>query len=69
MLGVSSGASVMVSTAFLLFGGKAALSYIAPLFAFFGALLAMVIVYIIGMRGKKVSTNNLVLTGMAVSVV
>ncbi|AGT43963.1 FecCD family ABC transporter permease [Treponema pedis] len=69
ILGVSSGASVMVSTAFLLFGGKAALSYIAPLFAFFGALLAMVIVYIIGMRGKKVSTNNLVLTGMAVSVV
>lgn len=69
ILGVSSGASVMVSLAFLLFGGKALLSVIAPTFAFVGALLAMATVYIIGMQGENTSTNNLVLTGMAISVI
>lgn len=69
ILGVSSGASAMVTAAFLLFGTSAAAGIIIPSFAFAGALLSMVLVYSLGMNGSVESTNRLVLTGMAVSVV
>lgn len=69
VLGVSSGASAMVSLSFLIFGGTAVISYITPVFAFAGALLAMFLVYGIGMISGNSSTNNLILTGMAISVI
>lgn len=69
VLGVSSGASAMVSLSFLIFGGTAVISYITPVFAFTGALLAMFLVYGIGMISGNSSTNNLILTGMAISVI
>lgn len=69
VLGVSSGASAMVSLSFLLFGGTTAVAYITPVFAFAGALLAMFLVYGIGMVSGNSSTNNLILTGMAISVI
>lgn len=69
VLGISSGASAMVSLAFLIFGGTAIISYVTPVFAFAGALLAMFLVYGIGMISGNSSTNNLILTGMAISVI
>ena len=69
ILGVSSGASVMVSLAFLLFGGKSAINVITPIFAFCGALGAMALVYAIGSWKGKNSTNHLILAGMSVSII
>ena len=68
ILGVSSGASVMVSLAFFLNGvlivSRAAISG----FAFVGALFSMLLVFAIGGIGKVSSGSRLVLSGMAINI-
>lgn len=69
ILGVSSGASAMVSLTFFLGGIFAQSAYITQLFAFSGAIIAMAIVYAIGTMGNTVSNTRLVLAGMAISII
>ncbi|NLJ64538.1 MAG: iron ABC transporter permease [Christensenellaceae bacterium] len=71
ILGLSSGASAMVAFCFLIFGSLLTNPLVVPLFAFLGAMLAMVLVYSLGMGGNVSgnSTNRLILTGMAVALI
>lgn len=71
ILGLSSGASAMVALCFLIFGSLLTNPLLVPLFAFVGAMLAMVLVYSLGLGGDVSgnSTNRLILTGMAVALI
>lgn len=69
ILGVSSGASAMVSIAFFLGGTFSSTSGIIQLFAFGGAILSMVFVYSVGATKSGSSGTRLVLAGMAISIV
>lgn len=66
ILGVSSGAGLGAVTSIAL--GLAAQSiYFMPLFASAGALTAVGIIYILSLRGGKIPTLTLILSGIAVS--
>lgn len=67
VLGVSSGASMMVSIAFFL--GLGSTSILTQGFAFVGAMMAMILVYAIGNIGMSGSGTRLVLAGMAISII
>ena len=69
ILGVSSGASAAVCVAFFLGGTFAHTSSILQIFAFAGALGAMLLVYAAGTSGGRVTGTRLVLAGMAVSII
>lgn len=69
IIGVSSGALAMVSLLYLLGGGFLYSQFGIQLFAFAGAVIALVFVYSIGTAGGTSSNNRLVLVGVAVSVV
>lgn len=69
ILGASSGASAAVALAFFLGGTIAHSGVFIPTFAFGGAMLALILVYAIGMTGGSASSNRLVLAGMAISVI
>lgn len=69
ILGVSSGASAMVSLAFFLGGFFMNSALITQLFAFCGALFAMALVYSVGVVKNGSSNTRLVLAGMAVSII
>jgi len=69
ILGISSGAALGVAVTLVLemFIAKAATYYIAPLFAFAGALGAVLVVYNIARVGGFVSVETLLLAGVAVA--
>ncbi|MCG0276384.1 MAG: iron ABC transporter permease [Thermosediminibacteraceae bacterium] len=68
IIGASSGASLGAALAILLFPGIKILGLgPIPLFAFLGALLTVIIVYVIAGIGGRVSSNTLLLAGIAVS--
>jgi iron complex transport system permease protein len=69
ILGASSGASAAVALAFFLGGTFAHSGVFISTFAFGGAMLALILVYAIGMTGGSASSNRLVLAGMAISVI
>ena len=69
ILGVSSGASAMVTLVYFIGGSLMYISYIVPLFAFLGAVLSLVLVYKIGMSSINSNSSRLVLAGMTVSVI
>ena len=69
ILGASSGASAAVALAFFLGGTFAYSGIFISAFAFGGAMLALILVYAIGMTGVSSSSNRLVLAGMAISVI
>jgi len=69
ILGVSSGASAMVSLAYFIGGSLIYSQYGVSLFAMTGAIGALILVYIIGAVGSAGSNSRLVLAGMTVSVV
>lgn len=68
ILGVSSGASAMVSFAFFIGGAISSMNGALELFAFIGAVLAMLLVYSIGSGSSAASGTRLVLAGMAISI-
>ncbi|RZQ63350.1 FecCD family ABC transporter permease [Amycolatopsis suaedae] len=68
ILGVNAGAAFFVALSVALVGGMAASGYVW--FAFLGALLATVAVYVIAAAGRERATpGRLVLSGMALSAV
>lgn len=69
ILGASSGASAAVAFTFVVGGAVAASSAIISAFAFIGAMLALMLVYVVGMIGSAGATSRLVLAGMTVSVI
>lgn len=69
VLGVSSGASAMVSFAFFLGGVFFASGIVVQTFAFLGAIIAMFLVYYVGAIKGRTSNSRLVLAGMAVSII
>ena len=69
ILGASSGASAAVAFTFVIGGTFAQSSSVISVFAFAGAILALLLVYFVGMTGNAGSTGRLVLAGMAVSVI
>lgn len=69
ILGISSGASMMVALAYLLIGKSYLLGTFLPFFSFAGSILVMILVYHIGLGGRKASTTRLVVVGMAVSLI
>lgn len=69
ILGVSSGASAMVSFVFFIGGAMAASRFAVSAFAFSGAFTAMMLVLAIGrMGGGSSSGTRLILSGMAINV-
>ncbi|MCD8013454.1 MAG: iron ABC transporter permease [Lachnospiraceae bacterium] len=66
ILGVSSGATATVSFAFCIGGVFADHTGLA---GFLGAIIAMVLVYFIGVSKNGASSTRLVLTGMAISII
>lgn len=68
ILGVSSGASVMVSFAFFLSGVMVVSRATISAVSFVGALASMLLVFAIGGIGKTSSGSRLVLSGMAINV-
>lgn len=64
--GVSSGASLGAALAIFL-GWQAVSAWTVPMAAFVGALLAVVIVYMLATRNGKTDTATLLLAGVAVS--
>ena len=69
ILGASSGASAAVAFTFVIGGVFAQSSSVISVFAFAGAILALLLVYSVGMVGSAGSTSRLVLAGMAISVI
>ena len=69
ILGVSSGASAMVSLNYFLGGIFLSSHLFTDAFAFMGAILAMFLVYSVGVAKGGASNTRLVLAGMAVSIV
>ena len=69
ILGASSGASAAVAFAFVLGGAFSRSSILISVLAFSGAMLALFLVYSVGMIGNAGSTSRLVLSGMAISVI
>lgn len=66
LLGISSGASLGAVLTIKL--GLAAISiYLMPLFAFAGAFLAIIVIYLLSYRKGKVPVLTLILSGIAVS--
>lgn len=68
ILGVSSGASVMVSIAFFLNGVFIVSRAMISVVSFVGALVSMLLVFAIGGMGKTSSGSRLILSGMAINV-
>lgn len=68
ILGVSSGASAMVSLAYFLGGIFLSSSFLTDSFAFLGAILSMILVYSIGVTRGGSSNTRLVLAGMSISI-
>ena len=66
ILGVSSGAGLGAVTAIAL-GLSARSIYFLPLFASVGAITAVGIIYVLSVRGGKIPTLTLILSGIAVS--
>lgn len=66
-LGISGGAAFGTTIAFV-FGLAAASWIFLPLFAFFGALLAVSIVYLLS-AGKRFDSNSMILSGVIISYV
>lgn len=66
ILGVSSGASLGAVTAIAL-GLSSQSIYFLPLFASVGAITAVAIIYFLSIRGGKIPTLTLILSGIAVS--
>ena len=69
ILGASSGASAAVAFTFVIGGVFAQSGSLISIFAFTGAILALLLVYSVGMVGSAGSTSRLVLAGMAISVI
>lgn len=69
ILGVSSGATAMVSLVFFLGGIFVRISFFTQFAAFLGAVLAMVLVYSVGVVKSGASSTRLVLAGMAISII
>ena len=69
ILGASSGASAAVAFTFVIGGVFAQSGSVISVFAFAGAILALLLVYSVGMVGNAGSTSRLVLAGMAISVI
>lgn len=69
ILGASSGASAAVAFTFVMGGGLAQSGSVISVFAFAGAMLALLLVYTVGMIGRAGSASRLVLAGMAISVI
>lgn len=69
ILGASSGASAAVAFTFVIGGVFAQSGSVISIFAFTGAILALLLVYSVGMVGCAGSTSRLVLAGMAISVI
>ncbi len=67
ILGVSSGASAMVTGVYFFAASLVYVGYVIPAFAFAGAMLSMMMVYKIGMNGRN--NSRLVLAGMTVTVI
>lgn len=71
VIGVSSGASVGAAAAFLLLGsiGWQTGLAITPLFAFAGAVAAVILVYLVARVGNRVPVITLLLSGIALNTV
>lgn len=69
ILGVSSGATAMVSFVFYLGGIFTRITYYTEIAAFAGAVIAIVFVYSIGVAKGSAAGTRLVLAGMAISIV
>lgn len=71
VIGVSAGASVGAAIVFLLLAGAAAPlgALLTPLFAFGGATLAVLLVYLIARVGNRVPVITLLLSGIALNTV
>ena len=69
ILGASSGASAAVAFAFVLGGVFSRSGALMSAMAFAGAMLALLLVYSVGMVGSAGSGSRLVLAGMAISVI
>lgn len=69
ILGASSGASAAVAFAFVLGGVFSRSGALMSAMAFAGAMLALLLVYSVGMVGSAGSSSRLVLAGMAISVI
>lgn len=69
ILGASSGASAAVALAYVMGGAMAQSSAFVSAFAFCGSMLALMLVYAVGMIGTAGSNSRLVLAGMAISVI
>jgi iron complex transport system permease protein len=66
-LGISSGAALGVVIAFV-FGFASLTSFFIPVFAFLGAMISVLIVYIISIY-KKFNSNSMILSGVVVSYI
>lgn len=69
ILGVSSGASAMVSLAYFFGGVLISSNVFTDTFAFAGAVLSMLLVYSVGVAKSGSSNTRLVLAGMAISII
>lgn len=69
ILGASGGASAAVAFAFVLGQAWLTSSSVISLFAFGGAMLALILVYFVGMAGSAGSGSRIVLAGIAVGVI
>lgn len=69
ILGVSSGASAFVTLIYFVGQGLLYLGFIVPVFAFLGAVFALILVYKIGVTSVNMNNSRLILAGMTVSVI
>lgn len=69
ILGAAGGASAAVAFAYVLGGAWATSTMGISAFAFAGSIVALLLVYSVGMLGSASSGSRLVLSGMAVSVI
>ena len=67
ILGINSGAGLFVVAAIAFLGLRSAWSYVW--FAFAGALVAMILVYVVGMTGRVATPVRMLLAGVAVGAV
>lgn len=68
ILGASSGASAAVAFAFVLGGVFSGSGIIISVLAFMGAMMALLMVYSVGLIGNAGPSSRLVLSGMTISV-
>ena len=68
VLGVSSGALALVSVGYYFGGALTATSWFISTLAFIGAMISILVVFLIGGFSKTASAGRLVLSGMAVSI-